>query len=262
MPVSVDVTSALDSALRNAGVPEDLVGALSDAMDDMATRYAAGDHRPAELNASDFVEAAFRVLQQLAFGQSTRRDRSLPRLDDLCQRLEGSQLDDSLRVHVPRMLRAVYDVRNRRGVGHLPGDVSPNRSDAELVMAIVKWVVTEFIRIYHTIAHSEAQALIDKFVVHRPVVVEVFENEPRIVVSGNISLPDSVLVLLLWHEPDIPTPELFAGWLQSPLSRVTQAIRRLDERDLVHVSALEKVHLTTPGRARAMNLVAEHSEDR
>lgn len=258
MPISDRVVSGFEGALQNAGVPNDLIRALLDAADEMTTRYAAGDHRPSELNASDFVEASFRVLEHLAFGRATRRDRSLPPIGVICDNLESSQLDDSLRIHVPRLLRGVYDIRNRRGVGHLPGPVSANRSDAELVLAIVKWVITEFIRIYHDISHAEAQALIDNFVVHRPVVVEVFEHEPRIVTSGNLSMPDSILVLLLWHEPDLPIPSVLATWLRSPINRVTQAIRRLDDRDLVHVTASERVHLTTPGRNRAVSLIAEH----
>lgn len=259
MPISQQVSSALVGALQNAGVPSDLIAALVNAADEMATRYAEGDHRPAELNASDFVEAAFRVLEHLAFGQYTPRNRSLPALDTLCRQLEQSQLDDALRIHLPRLLRGVYDVRNRRGVGHLPGAVSANRSDAELVLTIVKWAITEFIRIYHTISHAAAQTLIDKFVIHRPVVVEVFDGEPRVLVTGNLSLPDSVLVLLHWHEPDIPTPTDLATWLRKPTHRVAEAIRRLDDRDLVHRTAGGRVHLTSPGRNRASTIVVDHS---
>ena len=260
MPISQPVVAALHTALGAEGVPTPLIDRMILASDEMADSYAEGKNRPAELNGSDFAEATFRVLQHLQSGSHTPLNRSLPRLDQLSADLENSQLDDALRIHVPRLMRDLYDVRNRRGVGHLPGPVSANRPDAELVLVIVKWVITEFLRLYSPAAPSDTQALVDTFVVRRPVIVEVFDNEPRIIATGRLSLPDQVLILLHWHEPEHPGAETLSNWLSSKRrADVYQAIRRLNQRSEVHVTGSGLVHLTTLGRSHAEGVMRRHS---
>lgn len=259
MPLSRDVAVSLRIALDRAGVPELLVDSLIRASDELADNYAAGHLRPAELNGSDFAEATFRILQHLSQGRYTPLNRSLPRVDNLLEQFERSQLDDSLRVHVPRVLNTIYDIRNRRGVAHLPAGVSANRSDAELVLTNAKWVIAELIRLFHTMTHEDAQRLVDTFAVTRPVLVEVFDGEPRIVARADLSLPQKVLVLLHWHEPDVPLREQLYEWLSDPNHRISTAIARLSARNQVHETAQQRIHLTQLGRDLARAVILEHS---
>lgn len=62
----------------------------------------------------------------------------LPLLHGPCEALESRTGSESARLTIPRLLVALYDVRNRRGVGHVSGDVSANHMDAELVLAMSK----------------------------------------------------------------------------------------------------------------------------
>ena len=56
---------------------------------------------------------------------------------------------DAIRLHIPRTLRLVYDIRNKRDVAHLGPDIDPNLQDSTLVVSALDWVLAEFIRLYH-----------------------------------------------------------------------------------------------------------------
>lgn len=263
MPTSQPVDSLLRKALTNASVPDPLQDALLRAADEIADNYGAGHLRPTELSGSDFTEAAFRVVQHIGTGTHTALKTSLPRLDKLLSTIEQyTGIDDSLRIHVPRVLRSIYDIRNRRGVAHIPSGITANQSDAELILATVKWVIVEFIRLYHSSSHDEVQQVVDNFVVWRPALVEVFEGEPRIVTDSDLSAPDKVLVLLYWHEPEKPTRRELGVWLRDlSSSNVTKALNRLTNRNEIHVTQGARAYLTALGRVKARNLIAEHSPD-
>jgi hypothetical protein len=74
-------------------------------------RFQAGNLRPNAIEAGRFSEAAFRMLQQKAFG---RFDQLGSRLDtdavigQLAQ-LPRENQPDSIRLHIPRALRVVYE---------------------------------------------------------------------------------------------------------------------------------------------------------
>ena len=72
--------------------------------------------------------------------------------------------DRSLRILIPRMLVALYEIRSNRGVGHAGGDVEPNFMDATAVQAMARWVVAELIRIFHQASTDDAQAAVDAIV--------------------------------------------------------------------------------------------------
>jgi hypothetical protein len=160
------IETALSAALDPA-----LAERLLDAHAEVRQRYVRGDLEPSELNAGKFCEAAFRILESLTkAGSYTPLGQHL-NSDGIVASLEAqprASFDDAVRVHIPRTLRAVYDVRNRRGAGHLSGGVSPNRMDAAYVIAACDWVLAELVRLYHGCRPEEAQSIVDDLV-NRPV---------------------------------------------------------------------------------------------
>jgi len=90
--------------------------------------------------------------------------KSLPNFNDkLLVRYEQAAGDESYRILIPRVLRAIYGIRNKRGVGHL-GLISPNEMDATLILYNVKWVVAEILRLESDLQPVETQAAIKEVV--------------------------------------------------------------------------------------------------
>jgi hypothetical protein len=82
---------------------------------------------------------------------------------DACKALEKAPqtLPRSIRIQIPRMLVALYEIRNNRGVGHVGGDVNPNHMDAVAVLAMSKWLVAELIRVLHDVDTQTATDLVE-----------------------------------------------------------------------------------------------------
>src|SRR5438046_5468815 len=94
------------------GIPVGLVDGVLDAYVEAKRRYHLGDQRPQAIEGGRFSEAVFRVLQHVSGLAVTPSGKTLPTVDSLLTRFEnsGSTLD-SVRLHIPRTLRLIYDIR-------------------------------------------------------------------------------------------------------------------------------------------------------
>src|SRR4029077_15319858 len=113
--------------------------------------FYLGRLRLNEVEGGRFCEAAFRILQQIATGRFTPINKHLD-TDKVIQQLAALPAgghSDSIRLHIPRSLRVVYDIRNKRDAAHLADNIDPNLQDATLVVSMIDWVLAEFVRLYH-----------------------------------------------------------------------------------------------------------------
>jgi hypothetical protein len=149
---------------------------------------------------------------------------------------------------------ALYDVRNRRGVEHVGGDVSANHMDAELVLAMSKWIVAELVRLFHNIHVKTASGVVDALMDRTlPVIWEV-EGVKRIL-DTSLPLADQTLVLL-YAEPGAVSEKDLARYLeQDRLANYRRILDRLHKTrvvewnkttGLVTLSPLGRVELPDP----------------
>jgi hypothetical protein len=108
------------SGFLAAGIPTGLVDEVLEAFGEAKRRFYLSDLRPSSLEGGRFSEAVFRVLQWATAQAVTPFGKTLPKVDALVTSLQNcpSNFDDSLRLHIPRTLRLIYDVRNKRDIGH------------------------------------------------------------------------------------------------------------------------------------------------
>lgn len=155
-----------------------LVDELLDAHAEAKSNYYLGGLRLSEVEGGRFCEAAFRLLQQRTSGTfdplgsqldaeaTSRALANLPR---------GSH-PDAVRIHIPRALRVVYDIRNSRDAAHLADGIDPNLQDATLVVGILDWVLAEFVRLYHAVDADAAHRIVDDLVSRRAPVIQDFDG--------------------------------------------------------------------------------------
>jgi len=259
---SATIESALRSAFSQVKIPQELQDAVVRAVSDMSQSYKGLQLRPAELNGGDFTEAVARVLQFMAKGQYVALGKKLPPMDKLVSSMEQSNLDDTFRIHVPCHLQAIYDVRNRRGVGHLPGPISANKPDAELVLITARWILAEFVRVLWGIKnHEEAQRAVDLLAIHEPALVEVFDGNLRVISEKKFSVPNQILIMLYAIRPNDSTLDQLCQWLSTKRANVMVALGRLDKRDLVHRFEDGRIRLTSLGNRSANNLCSLDREE-
>src|ERR1700744_1583021 len=101
----------------------------------------------------------------------------------------------SVRVQLPRMLIALYEIRNNRNVGHVGGDVDPNHMDAVCVLHMAKWVLAELVRIFHGVSLAEASDIVEALS-ERQVSLIWDSGHVRRVLDNSLSMLEKTLVLL------------------------------------------------------------------
>ncbi len=188
------------AAILAAKYPKDVVDALLQAYREIEQNYFLRKWKASELDAGHFVEAARRLIEHELFGGATQLGKSLSNFNDQeLKKYENGKGDESVRILIPRVLWSVYGIRNKRGVGHV-GPVSPNQMDSALILADVKWVLAEFVRLSSGLSTSETQALVDSIVERRLDLVWRHGDTTRILDTG-IPARGQVLVLLYESSP-------------------------------------------------------------
>lgn len=191
---------AVEAGFLASGVPADLVTELTAAFAEAKRRYYLGDFRPQSVEGGRFSEAVLRVLQWMTLGTFTPLNdpqfKADPIITGLGQHPAGS-FPESVRLHLPRAVRVIYDIRNKRNTAHLSDGIDPNTQDAAIVVATMDWILAELVRLHHNVSATEAQAIIEALVAREVPMIQVFNGLPRVLAS--LPHADLVLVLLYWH---------------------------------------------------------------
>lgn len=177
-----------------AGLRDPLLAALNE----IATNFAAHKWEPSELNGGKLCETAYTILRSHVDGRWAAKPGKPRDFKTACLDFENAdkaKFPQSVRITSPRLLMALYEIRNNRGVGHAGSDVDPNHMDATLVLAGAKWVVAELVRIFHNVSTAEAAAVVDALVERVVPTVWAIGATRRVLVPG-LSMKDQTLLLL------------------------------------------------------------------
>jgi hypothetical protein len=234
----------------SAGVPAELTDALVAAYDEAKRRFHLADHRPNAIEGGRFCEAAYRILEDAQSQTHTALGDPSFKTNVVTQKLEQDKsLDDTIRFHIPRALRVIYDVRNKRDAGHLGnGTVSPNLMDSMLVVAVMDWVMAEFVRLFHSVSVDDAQAIIEGIVTREVPVIEEIDGQP--VCSAKLSVGDRALVFLYraGQSPGLPIIELQRQMRHPHRGNLTATVKKLDTGNLVLLHPVTKmIQITAVG---------------
>ena len=229
---SADIRSQLAATL-----PDKVVDELLQAHAEAKRNLYLGGLRLSEVEAGRFCEAAFRLLEFITTGTFTALSRPLDseRLIEALQRTAPSAHPDSVRIHIPRALRLVYDIRNKRDAAHLADGIDSNLQDAILVTSVIDWVLAEFVRLYHSVSAGAAQNIVADIVTRAVPIVQDFNGFLKLL-KPDLAVSDHCLVLLYQRGPDGATFDELLRWVRPSMrTNLGRTLRALDERkDLIH----------------------------
>lgn len=172
-----------------------LANLIVDSYKEVERNYFLKQWKTSELDAGHFVEAIRRFIELRLTGAYTPIGKGLPPLNDkTLQQYASASGDDSYRIHIPRILLAIYGIRNKRGVGHV-AQISPNYLDATFIIASVKWVLAELIRLNSTLTLDETSKVVDHIVDRDVEGVWESGDITRILVDG-LSIKEQILFVL------------------------------------------------------------------
>jgi hypothetical protein len=197
-----------------AGIPSGLVSPLLDSYQEISRNFRESRWEPAELNGGKLCEVVYTILRGHADGIFPKKPSKPKNMVDACNALANApqSVSRSARIQIPRVLVALYEIRNNRGVGHVGGDVDANHMDAVLVLSMAKWVLSELIRIFHDLdtqtASDAVEALCDRT---SPLVWQV-AGKLR-VLNPSLSMKEKSLALLYVSASPVSESTLF-DWVE------------------------------------------------
>jgi hypothetical protein len=195
-------------------LPEALRTELFDAFNQIIKNFRERRWEPAELNGGKLCEVVYTILKAYADGTYPAKAKKPKNMVLACQQLENEALNAprSIRIQIPRMLIALYEIRNNRNVGHVGGDVDPSHMDAVCVLQMAKWVMAELVRVLHDVSTDEATAVVDGLVDREtPLIWEV--NGKKRILNTKLGMRAKTLILL--HASNGPAAEAdLVSWVE------------------------------------------------
>lgn len=179
-------------------LPEKLRKQLVDEFREIHDEYICGRYKPVELDAGRFCETIYTIIKGYQDGSYEPETKKPKDMVSDCRRLEqfSGEMPRSMKILIPRLLPALYEVRNNRNIGHVQGDIDPNYMDATLSFKIAGWMMAELIRVFHGIDMDGAQELVDRIVAsgNLPVIWNI--NGRKRVLRNELNCFDKTLIIL------------------------------------------------------------------
>jgi len=232
-------------------IPSILVDTLLDSYKEIKENFFLERHEPAELNGGKFVEACYRILDQKTKGSFTPIGTHTPDMIGKLrafEQLPSSTALESYRIHIPRVLATIYNIRNKRGVGHLGGDVNPNFADASLIVTSVDWILAELLRIHYTCSLEDAQKLVNAIIIRPSFLVHTIDNIRR-VLNPKLKHRDQVLVILASEHPNPIKDQQLYEWIEpkSKSTFINSVIKKLHSERLIEYGSDKSCKILPPG---------------
>ncbi len=231
-------------------VPSTLESELFATFEEIERNYREHRWEPSELNGGKLCEVTYSILRGYVDNRFPASATKPSNMVDACRALEQvpSSFDRTIRIQIPRMLLALYEIRNNRGVGHVGGDIDPNMMDAICVLQMSKWIVSELIRFFNGITTEEASELVNAISEREiPLVWEV--GDVRRILDTNLSALQKTLVLLYASAGPVGESELVKNIEHSnPSVYRRDVLRKAHKKKLLEYDALSKlVHISPLG---------------
>lgn len=180
--------------------------------------FASGSHDTTGLRSGVFAEVVLRFLQHHLTGTHTPFGSRLPQFDAECVRLQGLPATtghESLRIVIPRALVFMYTIRNKRGIGHVGGEIEANGIDAATCVRVCDWCLCELMRMFHGLSLEEAQSLLDTIAARILPSVWAVNGRKR-VLDTSLDYRSQALLLLYSAADEAVLEEDLRDWIEYP----------------------------------------------
>lgn len=244
-----------------SAIPSGLRDPLLKEYREITQNYSEHRWRPSELSGGHFSEIVYTILDGHASGTYAIGPSKPSDFVTACRKLETNKhVPRSFQILIPRMLPALYEVRNQRSVGHTGGDVDPNHMDATLVIGMSNWIMAELVRVFHQLPTTEQAQIIVDTLAERTVPLVWQSGHLKRVLDPKMKLPDQVMLLIA----SAPGPLLISQVMEWCEAKTTdqrkhfmKTVRRLHAEKNLNLSDNDtNIQILPPGSKRVSDFVA------
>jgi hypothetical protein len=219
----------------SAKLPSEILAALLDEYQHIKQQFFLRRFQPTELNAARFSECVLRLIEFLDTGKYTPFGKQLNTQSITNRVSNNTSLPEGIRFFIPQITKVLLDVRNKRNVAHVGGEVNPNYSDSLLVSHSADWILVEIVRNYHTNSIDEARKIVESINETKiPVIVEVGSFVR--VQNTKLKADQKTLLILYYKQPNKVSDTDLIKWIKySNASRYrAEILKSLDDEALIH----------------------------
>ena len=205
----------MDPAKVLGHLPVGLRDELLHAFNEIVTNFRNGKWEPSELNGGKLCEVVYTILKGHTDSSYPAKAAKPRDMVTACRQLEqaSSSFPRAIRIQIPRVLIALYEVRNNRGVGHVGGEVDPNHMDATMVLHNARWVMAELIRVFHNVDITTATAAVEALTEREVPLIWSINGQKRIL-SGALKTKEKVLLLLYSQSTAVVSESDLVAWTE------------------------------------------------
>ena len=243
-----------DQAL--SALPDDLRTPLIEEFNNIISNFMERRWSSAELSGGRFCEIVYTILQGYAAGAYAATPRKPSNFVDACRCLENNTGSPrSFQILIPRLLPALYEIRNSRNVGHVGGDIDPDLMDSSAVVSMASWILAELVRVLHGVSTEDAQQLVSNLAERRfPLVWK--SGDLRRVLDPSMSLKKQILILLTSCAGKAQVDNLFRWTGHDKRAYFNRLVRQLHARRFLEFhEASGEVELLPPGSEYVSSLI-------
>jgi len=228
------VNSTLQETLKI--IPAVLRDPLIEEFEQALDEYRAADWEKVGLKAGKFCEIAYCVCSGYALGTYTTAPAKPNNFPQACRDLEqySGTKGRSLCMQVPKLLAALYELRNNRAIGHVSSEISPNHMDAELFLRGMKWVMGEFVRNYSQLPVAESHAVVEAVTARTFQIVWSSGDIRRVLEPAKTSAERALIILYAEGKP-VPVAQL-QSWVEysNGTDFKRKVLRNLHKKAFIH----------------------------
>lgn len=228
---------------------------------DVERRFILRDWEPATLNGGQFAEIAARIIYHVDSGNLNRTkglDPCLNYVEDEKNQNSHTLTPRRTALHLCKALRTTYKFRSQRGAVHIDPDYTANELDSMLIVGIVRWVMSEILRVFwrgSTAVVASAIREIVRFDV--PAVLAVDGRAKGL--RTDCTVEEEILILLNNAGEAGMTRKQIGAAIPKSAPSVTLSLQHLCSPQMRQVLALHNGNyiLTPNGQARVRRELAD-----
>lgn len=246
------MTSQLDQALSD--IPDALRVSLIDEYHQSQHAAARADWEKVGLKAGKICEIVYCIILGYCNGSYPYSISKPKDMQSACRSIEtstASSISRSARIQIPRLIAAIYELRNNRAIGHAGGDVQPNQMDGLLFNQSIKWLMAELVRLYATVSLSQASDIVEKLSLRWTAAVWQDGMRQRVLIA-DLNKKDKMLTFLYFNNFSANLDEM-RTWLEETniTNLKNRTIRPLHNDNFIDFDPKKaKIRLLPPGASK------------
>jgi hypothetical protein len=251
------VTELIEKQLVDAGLHKDSIERMINHYKNMRFYLSISKFEEVGLHVGKFCENTGNLILNI-LGQDIELKPELGKILDKIEKVNNiPNVDPMIKITIPRILKAAYDMRSKRDAVHVNLTIPVNHVDSNLAVEMCTWIISELIRVYGSVQDMEiAYNLISSLSETISPYVDTYEGK-KLIMSNKLTVPQEILVHLLIARDDVLIEDLVKWIPNTNQNHIRTVLRQLEKKRELHYTD-QKSKITPLGAAKAIEIIQEN----